>query len=79
MQGTSTIYMLHYPNFYEAKHRRQLLMSVDLPSSVKEDYVAIKRSSPDEALSFVTAEKVVLLDLLKQGGEIFGSIKSNTS
>ena len=71
--------MVHYPAFHEAKHRRQLIMSVDLPASVKDDYASIKCSSPDEALSFVTAEKVVLSDMLKQGGELFGSIKSNES
>ena len=79
MQGTQTVYLVHFPRFYEAKHRRQLIMSIDLPSSVKQDYAAIKKTSPEEALSFVLADKVVLSDLVKQGGNLFGSIKSDAS
>ena len=79
MQGTETVYLLHYPMFYEAKHRRQLILSIELPPQVKEDYVAIKTASPEETISFVTAEKVTLATLLQEEKPLFGSIKSNYS
>ena len=79
MQGSDKVLLIHYPMFYEAKHRRQCILAVDLPEDVKQDYIAIKRSNPEEDLSFVTAEKIVLSQLLEEKGKLIGHIKSNYS
>lgn len=79
MQGIENIYLVHFPMFHVAKHRRQLILAVDLPAKTKEAYISLKNANPIESITFVTATKVKLDSIIAQGGEFRGSITSKQS
>ena len=77
MQGTEDVYLVHQPMFHVAKQRRQLIMAVDLPDNVKQDYIDLRNANPAESITFVTSKKVKLEDIIAvQGGTFTGSITS---
>ena len=76
MQGTEDVYFVHFPMFYVAKHRRQLIMAVDLPDAVKQDYTSLLKANPAETFTFVTSKRANLDDIVAQGGSFTGSITS---
>ena len=79
MQGIENVYLVHFPMFHVAKHRRQLILAVDLPAKAKEAYNSLKNANPAESITFVTATKVKLNSVVAQGGQIRGSIASKES
>jgi hypothetical protein len=79
MQGIENIHLVHFPMFHVAKHRRQLILAVDLPAKAKEAYISLKNANPTESIAFVTATKVKLDDILAQGSQFQGSITSKES
>jgi hypothetical protein len=79
MQGIESIYLVHFPMFHVAKHRRQLILAVDLPAKAKEAYISLKNANPTEPIIFVTATKVKLDSIIAQGGQFRGSITSKES
>lgn len=79
MQGIENVYLVHLPMFHVAKHRRQLILAVNLPAKAKEAYVSLKNANPTDSVTFVTATKVKLDDIISQGVEFWGSITSRES
>lgn len=70
---------MYLPMFHVAKHRRQLILAVDLPAEAKEVYTSLKNANPTEPIIFVTATKIKLDSIIAQGGQFRGSITSKAS
>ena len=56
MQGFESVYLVHFPIFQIAKHRRQLILAVNLSPKAKESYISIKKGNPNEHITFVTSK-----------------------
>lgn len=64
VHGTKKLYLLHFPQFHLANHRRQLIVSAKMPSEAMEKYVDAKNANPNETFILFTHQKEDLSALL---------------
>ncbi|KAL1870867.1 hypothetical protein Daus18300_004956 [Diaporthe australafricana] len=79
MQGEDPVFLLHYPSFHVANHRRQSVIGVKLPEATQEWYSTIKSQYPGEVFTFKTIEEVDLTEVIKNKGSLTGFITSGTA
>ncbi|KAI1630536.1 pyridoxal-dependent decarboxylase domain protein [Biscogniauxia mediterranea] len=79
MQGTERVYLIHLPMFHVAKHRQQLIVSAVLDKESKVKYVALKNANPNEPMLLVTQNKVLMQDVVHDGGTFKAQIMTKES
>ncbi|KAI1498074.1 pyridoxal-dependent decarboxylase domain-containing protein [Biscogniauxia marginata] len=79
MQGTEQIYLIHLPMFHVANHRQQLIVSISMDPDSKAKYIALKKSNPTEPMILVTQNKVLLENIVDNGGTFEGQIMTKES
>ncbi|KAI1110545.1 pyridoxal-dependent decarboxylase domain-containing protein [Nemania sp. NC0429] len=79
IQGTESIYLIHFPMFHVANHRQQLIVSADFDQTSKENYAAMKSSYPSEPMILVTQNKTMLKDVVESNGTFKGQIMTKES
>lgn len=79
MQGADPVFLLHYPSFHVANHRRQSVIGVELPEPTQTWYSTIKSQYPGEIFTFKTTEEVDLTEVIKNKGSLTGFITSATA
>jgi hypothetical protein len=67
MQGTDQLYLVYLPMFNMANHRRQLIITGDVPAGIMDKYVEARRQNPDHFFTLGTANDEVITDILVRG------------
>ncbi|KAI1494277.1 pyridoxal-dependent decarboxylase domain protein [Biscogniauxia mediterranea] len=79
MQGTERVYLVHLPMFHVSKHRQQLIVSAVLDKKSMVDYVTLKNAKPNEPMLLVTKNKVLMQDVVHNGGTFKAQIMTKES
>jgi hypothetical protein len=67
LQGTDQIHFVHLPVFGNERHRRQLVITGELPADVRAKYLEEKAKNPNHYFTLGTAEHTTLDGMLSQG------------
>ncbi|KAG4273405.1 hypothetical protein FPRO04_09769 [Fusarium proliferatum] len=70
VQGHDKIYLVHIPMFNMAAHRWQVIITVELPSDVKELYQKLRKENPDKFYTIANVEPEKLGNLLESTGDV---------
>ena len=63
LQGTETIYLVHFPMFHLARQEHQFIAAVDIAADVKQTYVDAKKKSPNAKFVLRTQGKEDIAEL----------------
>lgn len=79
MQGTDTVYLVHFPMFHLARQRHQFIASVELSAEAKQTYVDAKKKSWDAIFVLKTQGKQDLKKLVSEKKSFKASIQTRVS
>ena len=79
MQGTDTIYLVHFPMFHLARQRHQFIASVELSPEAKQTYVDAKKKHRDAIFVLRTKNKEDLKELVSEKKSFKASIQTKVS
>lgn len=65
MQGDITLFLVHFPMFNMANHRRQLILEASIPDQVMKEYRKLRAAYPDSVFTLGNIERHHLNDLLQ--------------
>ncbi|GAT21294.1 group II decarboxylase [Aspergillus luchuensis] len=65
MQGDITLFLVHFPMFNMANHRRQLIFEASIPDQVMKEYRRLRAAYPDSIFTLGNIERHHLNDLLQ--------------
>ena len=74
MQGTTKLYLTLRPMFYMASHRRQTILSAEIPEDAMQEYITKKKESPNETFILATQGKEDLSAICSDKKEFEGVI-----
>ncbi|PHH66022.1 hypothetical protein CDD81_547 [Ophiocordyceps australis] len=64
MQGLEEIFLVKLPMFNMANHRHQLVVTAQIPPSIKEQYQALRKEKPTAVFTLTNTQKAHVEDLL---------------
>ena len=73
MQGTDNLYLTHLPMFQMENHRRQVIITADLPKNIKELYLEARKANPSHVY-YLGNQDVMTLDDIAYNGSSFKGI-----
>ena len=79
MQGTDTVYLIHFPMFHLARQRHQFIASVELSAEAKQTYVDAKKKNRDAIFILKTQGEEDLKDLVSEKKSFKASIQTGVS
>ena len=79
MQGTDTVYLIHFPMFHLARQRHQYIASVELSDEAKQTYVDAKKKNRDAIFVLKTQDKEDIKELGSDKKSFKACIQTQTS
>ncbi|CAG8685749.1 2721_t:CDS:2, partial [Funneliformis mosseae] len=74
MQGTDNLYLTHLPMFQMENHRRQVIITADLPKNIKEQYLNARKANPLHVFYLGNQDEMKLDDIAYNGSSFKGVI-----
>jgi len=74
MQGTEKLYFIHFPMFQKENNRQQVIITADLPSDIKCQYLDARRKNPSHVYYLGNQDLMKLDDIARNGGSFKGVI-----